>query len=369
MNHQYRRPGPGVPETAISVARLAALVLLVAGGWSLYLAAAAPAPAGAATLGGTATIVDPSGTALAQGGSATMFSVTLPAGAACSGDTATGGYHVYSYLVEAGTPITSLTFTSHPSTGFGLVNNTGIYYGPINTAVTTGQVLTLPTNFEWAPLLTDGLELSALLYSGSTGVWETGIACAQSSGTLSDYWNNEVTFAASSSDPNGFVWSDVPGTPGSTTTTTASGSTTTTTSGGATTTTSATTTTTSGGATTTTSATTTTTVGSTTTTTTTTTPSGGTTTTAAGSTTTDSTTTSIVGAVSGDTGEGASTASGDGSTIDDTTAASSSSLPFTGAPVLRDVVVGMLCVGVGLVLLGWSAALHQTRRRAVRARP
>jgi len=168
------------------------------------------APAGASTLDGTATITNPSLVPISSGGSTTEFSVALPAGADCSGDTATDGYHVYSYLVQQGTSITGITFTTHPSEGLGLVNNTGVYYGPVNTAINTGQIISIPTNFEWAPLLSDGATLAQLLYSGSSGVWEAGLACANSSGVLTDYWNTQVTFTASGSDPNGFVFSVVP---------------------------------------------------------------------------------------------------------------------------------------------------------------
>jgi len=164
-------------------------------------------PAAAATLDGTATIVSPSDVPVTSGGSTTQFSIALPANSVCSGDTATDGYHVYSYLVQVGTSITGISFTSHPSEGLGLVNNTGVYYGPVNTAITTGQIISVPSNFEFAPLLTDGASLSTLLYSGTSGVWDAGLACANSSGVLTDYWNTEVTFSASDSDSDGFVWS------------------------------------------------------------------------------------------------------------------------------------------------------------------
>lgn len=171
-------------------------------------------PASASTLNGTATITDASLTPLTSGGSATQFSVALPANAACTGDTANDGYHVYSYLVPVGTTITAITFTTHPSTGLGLVNNSGLYYGPVNTAITTGQIIGIPTNFEWGPLLSDGATLASLLYTGGTsGEWDAGLACANSSGTLTDYWNIEVNFTASSSDPAGFVWTTGPSTP------------------------------------------------------------------------------------------------------------------------------------------------------------
>jgi hypothetical protein len=187
---------------------VAASAALMGAAFSLYAA-----PAYASTLNGTATITDASLNPLSSGGSTTQFSVVLPANAACTGDTATGGYHVYSYLVPQGTDVTTLTFTSHPSTGFGFVNNAGVYYGPINTAINTGQIPTTPTNFEWGPWVSvDGVTVSTLLQGGTSGTWEAGLACANSSGVLTDYWNTVVTFSASGSDPNGFVWTVGPGT-------------------------------------------------------------------------------------------------------------------------------------------------------------
>jgi hypothetical protein len=99
--------------------RAGAGVMIVAGSWSLYAAMSAPS-ASAATLGGTATISDPTtNNPLAGGGSATMFTVVLtPAPADCSGDTSTDGYHVYSYLLPESTAITSDNFSSgSPSEG------------------------------------------------------------------------------------------------------------------------------------------------------------------------------------------------------------------------------------------------------------
>jgi hypothetical protein len=175
---------------------------------------AAPATAYASTLNGTATIADPTDSPLASGGSATSFTVTLPAQAACTGDTASSGYHVFSYLVPQGTSPTAVSFTSgDPSTGYGFFSSIGTYYGPANTATTTGQIIGIP-DFEWGPAVENYSLLSTLLYNGGTsGVWEAGIACANSSGVVTDYWNTEITFTASQSDPDGFVWADVPGLP------------------------------------------------------------------------------------------------------------------------------------------------------------
>ncbi len=202
--------------------------LLMTASWGAVTVVALSAPASASTLNATATIADPStDLPLASGGSTTTFTVTLPSGAACTGDTANDGHHVFSYLVPQGTSVPGLTFTTHPSAGLGLVNNAGTYYGAANTALGTGQIVSIPTNLQFGPLVSvDHVALSTLLYSGSgasaSGVWETGIACADSSGTLSDDWNSPVTFSASTSDPNGFVWTGPAGVPGAPTSPTAS---------------------------------------------------------------------------------------------------------------------------------------------------
>jgi hypothetical protein len=167
-------------------------------------------------VGGMATIAPPGTTAvtpLESGASTTEFTVALPANAACAGDTAHQGFHVYSYLVRRGTDLSAVTFVNYPSAGYGIVDTTGTYYGVVNTAISTGQIIGIPNDFKWAPLVTtDGgsVALSQLLYSGTTGVWETGIACADTHGKLSADWNTEITFSASSNDPHGFTWSTVP---------------------------------------------------------------------------------------------------------------------------------------------------------------
>ncbi len=206
---------PGRPRRrllTVACASLAALATLVV---------ATAAPASAATVNGIATIASPgTTTALTAGASTTPFTVSLPTLAACSGDTATGGYHVYSYLVPQGTDLAPITFVNSPSTGYGFVDNLGTYYGPVNTAIGTGQIINIPNNFEWGPLVSaDSVALSTLLYTGSgasaTGIWEAGLVCANTSGAVVDNWNTEVTFAANAGDPNGFHWTAVPGPSGS----------------------------------------------------------------------------------------------------------------------------------------------------------
>ena len=196
--------------------RLLAAGLVVVGSMTAAMVAGS-ATASASTVNGIATIANPSTLrAITSGASTTQFTVSLPPQASCDADTASHGYHVYSYLVPSGTTVSSLTFQSFPSSGYGLVEDTGTYYGPVNTAIGTGQIVSIPNDFAWGPLVADdGVSKSALLYSGSTGVWEAGLVCATSSGVVADNWNTEVTFLASTSDPDGFTWTAIPGPSGS----------------------------------------------------------------------------------------------------------------------------------------------------------
>ncbi len=306
--------------------RMAAGLLVAGGSLCLFLGTAASAATvngvadhhrpGAVPTPGNVPPIPP----LLSGGSTTPFTVELPANAACSGDTATDGYHVYSYLVPEGTDVTTLDFNgaNPPSQSFGFVNDIGTYYGPENTAPTTGEIIDIAADgdFEWAPLLTKGVPLNTLLDGGTTpGTWEAGLLCANSkstpAGAVTDNWNTQVTFTASTSDPNGFVWAATPGTGSSTTTTT------TTTAPTSTTTTAATTSTTQ-----------------------------------AGSTTT---TTGVGGSVAGSSTDGGSSSDG--------TSGSGTSTPlaFTGAPVIKYLGAGMLGIGIALILLGWG-----NRNRRVR---
>jgi hypothetical protein len=351
---------------AFIIARATAGALVVAGSWFLYAATAS-----ASTTDGTATLGP------ASGGSTTQFTVNLPANAACDGDTANDGYHVYSYLVPTDTTISSLTFPGEePSTGYGLFDDAGDYYGPANTAVTTGQIVSIPSNFEWAPLVTDaGLTVSQL-----AGSWETGLVCVNTAGTVTDWWVAQVTFAASGSDPNGFTWTTTSTTPTTTTPTTTTPTTTTPTTTTPTTTTPTTTTST---------------------VTTTTSAAAATTSTAAGGGSSSSggsagpfagsgassspgvgatvTAAAVAGSEgsdasaipSGEVTAGASSGS-NSSSIPSRTAGSAASgrqpttsatvvptpLSGTGLGVWREIALGVLCLGLGLIIFGWTVKMR-----------
>jgi hypothetical protein len=139
--------------------------------------------------------------ALRAGGSATPYGLALPAGAHCPGDSAHKGYHVFSYLVPDGVSPQSVRFSDIPDRGLGFFSN-GVYVGAINTAQYTGAIIDLPTD-----LTLSRLTPTTLFAHGSPATWEGGIACADSRGAVTNYWNTQIVFTASASDPGGFRWS------------------------------------------------------------------------------------------------------------------------------------------------------------------
>ncbi len=323
--HSHTRSGTGLHRSSVRVLALASLAV------GLFMVACTTG-ASAATTNGTATLETPTGGTISYPApSTTIFEVVLPNAASCTNNTVGDGTKVYTYLVPEGTNLQSLTVSDEAiSTGYAFIDAGG----PVTNfnVASNNLVPTLPNDLEWGPgLSADGLVATVL--GGTGGVWEAGVACVTGAGVLTDNWNVEITFTAKSSDPNGFVWSAVPGAPG--------------TSGGTTSTTLPPTTTT-----------------STTTGTSTSTTSGSSTSTTAGSATT-TTAASASPSASASSGTG-STGSGvdPGSTSGFSGATSSTGsgttgvLAFTGmpAPVTRIAGVGLLAIGFGLMLLS-------TRRR------
>jgi len=162
-----------------------------------------PATVWAGATASTEVITEPGvPTPLAAGGSAAPYGVDLPSGASCPGDTAHQGFHIYSYLVPKGVPPAVVSFkTGDPSRYFGYIDY-GSYYGAMNTAVGTGQIVSLPAAFTWTRLTPHDLFPDGQ----RTATWEGGIACADTHGVVTNYWNSEIVFTASSSDPGGFTW-------------------------------------------------------------------------------------------------------------------------------------------------------------------
>jgi hypothetical protein len=169
----------------------------------LVTAVLTPTMAGADQVAGTAVITHPFGSSpLDAGGSATEYGVALPSGAKCPGDTAHKGYRVYSYLVPKGVSLETVGFTgAFPQKYYGYVAE-GSFYGATNTDEDSGLIPTLPPEFTFARLTP-----SELFANGEkSAVWDGGFACATEQGQVTNYWNSDIQFIASSSDPGGFTW-------------------------------------------------------------------------------------------------------------------------------------------------------------------
>jgi hypothetical protein len=177
----------------------------------------------AGTNAGNATITDAAHAPLNSGGSQTTFSITLPQGAACSGDTTTGRFHVFGYIVPTSQDPGALTWdangpvlpnnvpTGTPGGDFYTLYGTdGSPFVNQATAITTGQVLQAPP-LNYANFSIDGSGGS--LIPLPAGTYNVGIACVTPAQTTDKFWNAQETFTASGTDPNGEVWSVVPGNP------------------------------------------------------------------------------------------------------------------------------------------------------------
>jgi len=205
-----RRAEPGT-SSALRLTLGGAVAVL--SGVTLSVLMIGSSAANAAVTVGTAVITQPSqSTPMDSGKSATFFGVSLPAGASCPGDTAHHGYHVFSYLVPQGVSPTAVSFkTGLPSKYLGYFSY-GRYYGAINTAEGTGQIVTLPPEFtieRWT-------SQDFLPGGKKSAVWEGGIACADIHGVVTNYWNTEFQFTASSADAGGYVWKVLHAPPAST---------------------------------------------------------------------------------------------------------------------------------------------------------
>lgn len=256
MNHLTHRRRMARNFARLATGTSAAMLVLT------FVVGVSDNPVAAAPInGGALQILVPSGSPTAgqplnSGGSATVFAMSLPTGASCTGDTTTGGYKVQSYMVPSSVDPTTLTFDSSgpipAATGANyrqpMFSATGSPVVNRNTAVETGLLTGLPT-----------MSFALFGEGGPTivpaGTYNLGFACtlgAAGADQIDKYWNVQLTFAVDQADvPSRITWVLAAPPVATTTTSTVADSTTTTTIGGG----STTTTTVSGGSSTTTSST------------------------------------------------------------------------------------------------------------------
>lgn len=183
----------------------------MAAGFLSTLGWAPAARAALAESAGQAVIVSERGAPIDGGGSRTAFSIRLPRGASCPGDSANDGYRVQSYMVPA---------TVRPET----VEYDGL--GPTPHVVGTWDRFRQPLydtgTSPYASALTDvapapgqpGLIINIPVFSFAVyangelpeGLYNVGISCTVLN-TLMRYWNTEMVVTRAPRDkPAGISW-------------------------------------------------------------------------------------------------------------------------------------------------------------------
>lgn len=168
---------------------------------------ASPGAGSAAAQGeraGSATVVAPGGSALDRGGSGTPFTLELPAGASCPGDSANDDYRIQSFVVPADVDPGGLTYESTKPAGEGLwalyaVSSDPFVQGLTAIAVDPGDpglIDQMPT-FDFAVFPPGTL---------AEGVNRIGIACTLYNETV-QYWDTEIDLTNTPADePAQLTW-------------------------------------------------------------------------------------------------------------------------------------------------------------------
>jgi hypothetical protein len=212
---------------AVSAAMLLVSVLAALGSVDPH-ASAAGVNAGNAVLA-TANSAGGGGAPITGGDANTPFQLLLPAGAACSGDSATGGYRVQSYFVASSVNPASLTFSNvgpepqaiGANVRLPMFSAAKVAYVSGATAVATspagpGLVVNLP-DFSFARFQALGGVPTAV----PAGIYNLGIACTSNAGATQDkFWNAVVTVADGGSGAITFTVGSAGAGGGTTTTTT-----------------------------------------------------------------------------------------------------------------------------------------------------
>jgi hypothetical protein len=219
-------------DRLIRIGTVFSAVMIIVSASAILNAKNTPASA-AGTVAGAAQVVD--GNTLQQltsGGSTTAFTFVLPTGAACTGDSANGGYRVQSFMVLSSVDPTTLTFGSQgpnpAATGANFSEplfppGGGSPYVNAQTALAQtmggpGQVVNIP-RFNFSAFTTGQIP---------AGTYLLGIACTIGSGAqaVDKVWDVQFVFTTSTTDPLGVTWTASAATTTTTTTSTTVGGTT-----------------------------------------------------------------------------------------------------------------------------------------------
>lgn len=237
-------PTTSARRAARAVARIGlagSLMMLAVTAWSGVV------PVDAAENAGNATISEPTtGAPLLAGQKDTDFTLKLPEGAACTGDSANDGYRVQSFMVPEGVDPATLTYGNNGPEPLGVGDEfsqplyrttTEAYVNQQTANATTpggpGPIINIPA-FDFMVFTDPGMV--------PAGTYILGISCtAPTTGDVDRFWTAKMTVTADAAEWTAVAQQEPPATTTTSTTTSsttpAGNSTTTTTTGGGTTTT------------------------------------------------------------------------------------------------------------------------------------
>ncbi len=190
-------------------------IMIVTTSWALlspqFLGASSTAKRGEAQIVTPDDSRDPNArTPLTSGAAGTPFTLKLPSGAGCAGDSASAGYRVQSYMVSDSTDPGTLQFASNGPTPSATGANfaQGLFDATSTASYSNAQTAKADTPGGPGLILIVPSFNFAVFSPGDIlpGTYNIGLACTLgpvSSTQLKNYWNTQVRFDA---DPAGIKW-------------------------------------------------------------------------------------------------------------------------------------------------------------------
>lgn len=206
-------------QAALGVSRKQRLAMLAAAVTSLVILSASSKPAASTSAAapaedaGEVVVVAEQGSSrrLSKGGSATEFSLRLPDGASCPGDSANDNYRVQSYMVPSTANPAEILYDGLGPVPFAL-GSWATFRQPLyetgTSAFTNAQTANANAPGEPGPIVNIPPLFFGVYGPGELppGRYNVGIACSLYNQPVR-YWNTEVVLVASADDePSGITW-------------------------------------------------------------------------------------------------------------------------------------------------------------------
>ncbi len=181
-----------------------AIATAVAASFVFPLPAAGAVPVGSPVAAGSVVVVDVDGRALAQGHSATEFSLQLPTGAACPGDSATDQWRVQSFIIPVDEDPGTIRYGVVGPESKGQFALYDVRTRPfVNVLTQSNAGAGQPGLISALPVLSFAVFPPGTL---APGVYRVGLACTYFRQTAR-YWDTEMVLTSSPNDkPGQLLW-------------------------------------------------------------------------------------------------------------------------------------------------------------------